>query len=172
VPPEAFNNVNTVALLVTILICDKWLFPWLYGQSRPPMVGRMVLGFLMVAVSMLWCGVLQLIMDARGTYQGSSETYTLYEGESLLNAMWLIGPYALQGIASVFVDCTVLESAYLLAPRTMKSSVMALYLLASSGSGFLGMLLAPLCRASTLSIVFFSLSLTQALVTALFLRTS
>jgi dipeptide/tripeptide permease len=169
VPPEAFNNVNTAALLVTILICDRWVFPWLYGQSRPPVVGRMVLGFLLVSVSMLWCGVLQLIMDDRGTYQGSSETYILHEGESLVNAMWLIGPYALQGIGSVFVDCTVLESAYLLAPRTMKSSVMALYLLASSGSGFLGLALSPMAEPRYIGLMFFVLALAMALVTVLYI---
>jgi dipeptide/tripeptide permease len=170
VPPEALNNVNTITLLLTVIVVDKWLFPWWFGVNRRPCVqSRITVGFLMVAVAMAWCGVLQLLIDHRGTYDAAGD-YHLLPRQSYLSVLWLLGPYVLQGIASVFVDTTVLEAAYVMAPPNMKSTVMALYLLASSASGFLGLAFTPLADQSVIGIMYFVLALLQGLVTLLFLK--
>jgi dipeptide/tripeptide permease len=88
----------------------------------------------------------------------------------MINAAWLLPPYILQGIASVLVDTTAIETGYLLAPKSMKSFVHALYLLCSSASGFLGLAIAPVVLPSTFMYVFFGLALVLALVAALFDR--
>lgn len=170
VPPEALNNVNTLSLLATVVVVDRWLFPWWFGKdTRPCVQSRITVGFMMVAVAMAWCGVLQLVIDHRGTYDAGGD-YHLLPGQSYLSVMWMLGPYVLQGIASVFVDTTVLETAYMMAPSNMKSTVMALYLLASSGSGFLGIAFTPLSDQSVIGIMYFVLAFLQGLVTLLFLR--
>mmetsp|Transcript_584 Transcript_584/g.641 ORF Transcript_584/g.641 Transcript_584/m.641 type:complete len:165 (-) Transcript_584:20-514(-) len=118
---------------------------------------------------MLWCGAVGILIDQRGTFDGSG-SYSLDEGSSFLSVVWLVPPYILQGVASVFVDTTVLESAYLMASPEMKSTVMALYLFASSASGFLGLVFTPLAAPQLVTIMYFILALLQAIVAFLYVR--
>lgn len=166
VPPEMLNNVNTITLLVTVVIMDRWFVP---VHQRPSVEGRLMVGFLLVTVAMLWCGGVGLFIDNRGTFDGSG-SYALDEGSSFVSVLWLLPPYVLQGIASVFVDTTVLESAYLMAAPEMKSTVMALYLFASSVSGFLGLVFTPLAAPQLVTIMYFILALLQAVVAFVFVK--
>ena len=167
-PADAFNNINTLTVLIGIAVVDKLIFPMIYGQGGQPSVRlRMLIGFTFATLSMVYCGVLELFLDSRGNFD-SAGNYSLNPGEVQLSAMWLIPPFVLQGIASIFVDTTSIEAAYTLASRQFKSSVMSLYLLASSASGFLGIALAPLAVPNRMVAVFMSLAAMQVVVAVLF----
>lgn len=166
-PPEIFNNVNTGTILVLIPIMDFILARWHAGR-RISVVARMTVGFLLMFVSMGFCAALQLVIAARGTFVTDSK-YVPHEGSGgLISALWLIIPFVLQGAAAVFVDTTSVEAAYTAAPAHMKSTVMALYLLASAGSGFLGLAFAPFISAENMATIMLTLCGLQLLVTLLF----
>jgi hypothetical protein len=169
VPPEVLNNVNTISLLLSIVVLDALIIPRYFKHTPPSVCGRIVVGFSVNVAAMLWCGAVQVVVDRRGSYDANGR-YSTYAGEAKLSFAWLIVPYVLQGAASSLIDTTVLESAYVLSPKKMKSTVMALYLLASSASGFLGILFAPLSAPQTIGIMFFVLGLLQAVVTWIFAR--
>lgn len=168
--PELFSNVNTISSLVFLPILDRLILPRVVGNGkRASSVRRMILGCLACVVGLVWCGSLQVAILQRGSVDDNAN-YTLYPGQTMINAAWLLPPYILQGIASVLVDTTAIETGYLLAPKSMKSFVHALYLLCSSASGFLGLAIAPVVLPSTFMYVFFGLALVLALVAALFDR--
>ncbi|KAF8287980.1 hypothetical protein TcBrA4_0015700 [Trypanosoma cruzi] len=74
----------------------------------------------------------------------------------------------MQGVASALVDTTIMEVVYVAAPTSMKGTMMAFYLMASSLSGFLGLALSPAMRPKNAQIVIFSLTGALVLVTVLF----
>jgi dipeptide/tripeptide permease len=168
--PELFSNVNTISSLVFLPILDRCILPRVVGNGkRASSVRRMILGCLACVVGLVWCGSLQVAILQRGSVDDNAN-YTLYPGQTMINAAWLLPPYILQGIASVLVDTTAIETGYLLAPKSMKSFVHALYLLCSSASGFLGLAISPVVLPSTFMYVFFGLALVLAVVAALFDR--
>ncbi|KAK7194734.1 POT family [Novymonas esmeraldas] len=168
IPKELFNNINTVTMLVFLTLWDRWLLPHVLRHRVPSARLRIVVGFACMCVSMLWCAFLQGAIASRGYYVGE-DSYILREGEQALSAGWLVMPYVLQGFASAFVDPTVMEAAYRDAPERMKGTVMGLYWVASSASGFLGLLLSPVMRPENATALFFSFAVAQAAVSVLFL---
>ncbi|KEG15276.1 proton-dependent oligopeptide transporter, POT family [Trypanosoma grayi] len=157
IPPEVFNNINVVALLISLVFFDRLLFPFMFGDRRPPVRGRVLAGMCIMIVSMVWCGFVQLGVESRGIYDSEND-YNLYPGEKMLPAGWLVPPYAMQGVASALVDTTIMEVTYIVAPVSMKGAVMALYLMASSISGFLGLALSPVMLPTNIMIIMFALA--------------
>lgn len=170
-PPEMFNNLNTITLLVFLLLCEHYVFPRLFGVGvAPPARGRVVLGFLLMFASMLWCAAVQLAIVSRGSYDPQDEHYVLRPGAQKLSAMWLAVPYICQGIAAALVDPAVMEVAYVAAPARMKGTVMALYWMASSASGFLGLLLSPVMKPNNAVPLFLFFAFSLLTVTVLFYK--
>ncbi|RNF11950.1 proton-dependent oligopeptide transporter, POT family [Trypanosoma rangeli] len=167
IPPEIFNNVNTVALLVSLVFFDRVLFPRMFPNRCPPMRGRVVVGCAIMIISMLWCGFVQLGIDHRGMYD-EDDFYHLYPGMEMVPSGWLVLPYTMQGVASALVDTTILEVTYVAAPTGMKGAVMGMYLLASSLSGFLGLAISPVLRPTNAKLTIFSLTGALVPVTILF----
>lgn len=167
IPEELFNNINTVTMLVFLAVWDQWIVPRLLQHRVPTARLRIVAGFTCMCASMLWCGFLQCAITGRGSYD-TEESYVLHEGQQKLSAAWLIMPYVLQGFSSAFVDPTVMEVAYRDAPARMKGTVMGLYWVASSASGFLGLVLSPVMKPQNATALFFSFAVAQMVVSGLF----
>ncbi|XQJ30019.1 POT family, putative [Leishmania guyanensis] len=169
VPKELFNNINTATMLLFLALWDLWLLPRVLLHRVPSACLRIMAGFGCMCASMLWCGFLQCTLTDRGYYEGE-DSYVLRDGQRKLSAGWLIVPYILQGLASAFVDPTVMEVAYRDTPERMKGTVMGLYWFASSASGFLGFALSPVMKPQNAAPLFFSFAVAQMVVAALFYR--
>ncbi|RNF11003.1 proton-dependent oligopeptide transporter, POT family [Trypanosoma cruzi] len=167
IPPEVFNNVNVISLLISLLLFDRVVFPFVFVNKTPPVRGRVVCGFATMIISMFWCGVVQINIDHRGKYD-EKDIYHLLPGMTMVSPLWLVPPYIMQGVASALVDTTIMEVVYVAAPTSMKGTMMAFYLMASSLSGFLGLALSPAMRPKNAQIVIFSLTGALVLVTVLF----
>ena len=211
-PPEVFNNINILTILVSIPLFEK-MFKRMYGiGNRPPVVGRIVAGFVLMLIAMSIIATFQGVIVSRGSFVTSSSSpantspttttastsftttsttpplsqhhggdddfpedheetiaYVLSDGKEYISAAWLVIPYFIQGLASVLVDTTCIEAAYTSAPENMKGSVMALYLLASSVSGLLGLIYAPFVAPQTMLEIMISLTMMQGIVTVVFM---
>ena len=167
VPEELFNNINTVTMLVFLAAWDQWIVPRVLQHRVPAARLRIVGGFACMWASMLWCGVLQCAITRRG-YYAAEDSYVLKEGQRKLSAGWLVMPYVLQGFSSAFVDPTVMEVAYRDAPARMKGTVMGLYWVASSASGFLGLALSPIMKPQNAAMLFFVFAAAQMVVSGVF----
>ncbi|GET91810.1 hypothetical protein, conserved [Leishmania tarentolae] len=167
VPVELFNNINTITMLLFLVLWDQWLLPRVLRNRVPSACLRILVGFGFMCVSMLWCGFLQRSINSRGYYEGEDH-YVLREGQRKLSAGWLVMPYILQGFASAFVDPTVVEVACSDAPERMKGTMMGLYWVASSMSGFLGFVLSPVMKPQNAAFLFFAFAIAQMAVSVLF----
>jgi proton-dependent oligopeptide transporter, POT family len=106
---------NPIMVMGLIPLFSMVIYPALdkVGITSTP-IKRMTLGMFVAAISFALIGGLQMWMDA------STEK---------INVMWQFFPYLVITIAEVMISITGLEFAYTQAPRSMKSSIMSIWLL-------------------------------------------
>ncbi len=106
---------NPIMVMGLIPLFSMGLYPMLdkMGFKTTP-IRRMTWGMFVGAASFAMIGLLQMWMD------GSGEK---------INVMWQFFPYLVITMAEVMISITGLEFAYTQAPRSMKSSVMSIWLL-------------------------------------------
>ncbi len=106
---------NPIMVMGLIPLFSLGLYPMLdkMGFKTTP-IRRMTWGMFVGAASFAMIGLLQMWMD------GSGEK---------INVMWQFFPYLVITMAEVMISITGLEFAYTQAPRSMKSSVMSIWLL-------------------------------------------
>jgi POT family proton-dependent oligopeptide transporter len=106
---------NPIMVMGLIPLFSMGIYPMLdkMGLKTTP-VRRMTWGMFVGAASFAMIGLLQMWMDG---------------SESKINVMWQFFPYLVITMAEVMISITGLEFAYTQAPRSMKSSVMSIWLL-------------------------------------------
>ena len=106
---------NPIMVMGLIPLFSMGIYPMLdkMGLKTTP-IRRMTWGMFVAAASFALVGLLQIWMDS------STEK---------INVMWQFFPYLVITIAEVMVSITGLEFAYTQAPRSMKSTIMSIWLL-------------------------------------------
>jgi POT family proton-dependent oligopeptide transporter len=106
---------NPIMVMGLIPLFSLGLYPMLdkMGFKTTP-IRRMTWGMFVGAASFAMIGLLQMWMDSTG---------------DKINVMWQFFPYLVITMAEVMISITGLEFAYTQAPRSMKSSVMSIWLL-------------------------------------------
>ena len=105
---------NPIMVMGLIPLFSLGIYPMLdrMGFKTTP-IRRMTGGMFVAAVSFALVGFLQYLMD----------------GGTKLNVMWQFFPYLIITVAEVMISITGLEFAYTQAPRSMKSTIMSIWLL-------------------------------------------
>jgi POT family proton-dependent oligopeptide transporter len=108
---------NPIMVMGLIPLFSMGVYPLLdkMGLKTTP-VRRITWGMFVAAASFVIVALIQMSMDANGP-------------ENKVNVMWQFFPYLVITMAEVMVSITGLEFAYTQAPRSMKSSVMSIWLL-------------------------------------------
>ena len=112
--PSQISAWNPIMVMGLIPLFSMGVYPFLdkIGYMTTP-VRRMTWGMFVAAASFALIGGLQMVMD----------------GGVQLNVMWQFFPYLVITIAEVMISITGLEFAYTQAPRSMKSTIMSIWLL-------------------------------------------
>jgi len=136
IPNDVLSNLDPLALIIFIPICDLFLYPGLrrLGINFSPLK-KITLGFFTGAAGMVWAAVLQHYIYATNPcgYQASTCKET-----SPLNVWIQSGSYVLIAFSEIFASITGLEYAFTKAPKNMRSLVMGVFLFASAISSALG----------------------------------
>ncbi len=105
---------NPIMVMGLIPLFSMGVYPLLdkMGFKTTP-IRRMTWGMFVAATSFALIGFMQFLMD----------------GGTQLNVMWQFFPYLIITIAEVMISITGLEFAYTQAPRSMKSTIMSIWLL-------------------------------------------
>ncbi|OLL24766.1 putative peptide transporter ptr2 [Neolecta irregularis DAH-3] len=139
-PNDFLQNLNPITLIIFIPIFDRLVYPGLrkVGIRMLPMT-RIILGFFTAAASMAYAaGVQHMIYTTGPCFKNFSDGCT----ENNVN-VWIQTPaYVLIALSEIFASITGLEYAYTKAPSSMKSFVMAMFLLTYAGGAILGIALA------------------------------
>lgn len=126
---EQVQAINPILILTFIPLFTFLLFPFIekMGVKVTPLrkigVGLVLtaISFIIIATLQSWIDALPMIADASGKM--------VRELTNAPNIVWQLLAYAVLTAAEVLVSITGLEYAYTQAPKTMKSTIMACFLL-------------------------------------------
>ncbi|KAF8870038.1 peptide transporter PTR2A [Infundibulicybe gibba] len=135
-PNDLLSNLDPLALIIFIPICDKIIYP---GLRRMGMnfsaLKKITAGFATGAAAMVWAAVVQsYIYKTHPCHEMASSCKEV----SPLNVWIQTGAYILVAISEILASITGFEYAFTKAPKNMRSLVMAVFLFMSAISSALG----------------------------------
>lgn len=142
VPNDILNNLDPLALIIFIPICDQFIYPALRraGINFSPLK-KITLGFFTGALAMLWAAVVQHYIYKRSPCGYQAASCVDAEGNALpsdLNVWIQSGAYVLIAFSEIFASITGLEYAFTKAPKNMRSLVMGVFLFMSAIASAIG----------------------------------
>ncbi|KAJ9603360.1 hypothetical protein H2200_012138 [Cladophialophora chaetospira] len=151
VPPEIVSNLDPLALIMLIPICDLAIYPYLRKKGvRLTPIRKTTLGFWVGASAMLYAAVLQHYIYSHnpcGFYpnEGIPATSTDFAKDcppASISIIYQAPIYLLVAISEILVSITSMEYAFTKAPKNMRSMIQAFALLMGAlanliGEGFL-----------------------------------
>lgn len=142
VPNDILNNLDPLALIIFIPICDQFLYPALRraGINFSPLK-KITLGFFTGALAMVWAAVVQHYIYKRSPCGYQAASCVDADGNALpsdLNVWIQSGAYVLIAFSEIFASITGLEYAFTKAPKNMRSLVMGVFLFMSAIASAIG----------------------------------
>jgi len=137
IPNDLMQNFDPIAIIVFLPILDRFVYPALRKRNIPfPPINRIVLGFWVASLAMVYAAVIQEYIYRAGPCFKSplcpaSEIDGVAQGNHIHIASQT-GAYMLIGISEIFASVTGLEYAYTKAPPNMKSFVQSMFLLTNA----------------------------------------
>jgi POT family proton-dependent oligopeptide transporter len=120
--PEQINFINPLFLVLLIPVFTSFIFPFLEKRGiKPTPLRKIGAGLVVIGLSFLIIALLQEQIDAGGKP----------------SVWWQILAYILLAASEILVSVTCLEYAYTHSPKSMKSTMSALYLLGISAGNLL-----------------------------------
>ncbi len=120
--PEQINFINPLFLVLLIPVFTSFIFPFLEKRGiMPTPLRRIGAGFVFIGLAFVIIALLQGGIDAGGKP----------------SVWWQILAYILLAASEILVSVTCLEYAYTHSPKSMKSTMSALYLLGISAGNLL-----------------------------------
>ncbi|KAJ0288817.1 hypothetical protein COL940_001807 [Colletotrichum noveboracense] len=147
-PNDILSNLDPLALLIFIPLCDLVLYPTLRKMKiRFTPIRKITFGFFTGSAAMVWACVLQYYIYKKSVC-GDNASGNLPNGEPCPNVDILVwaqtGAYVLIALSEIFASITSLEYAFSKAPKNMRSMVQAVALFMSAISAALGQAFTPL----------------------------
>lgn len=142
-PNDFFQAIDSIALIVFIPICEYFLYPYIrkFTPFRP--ITKIFWGFMFGAAAMIWAAVLQHFIYKSGPWY----KYPMAENTpNHIHIAWQVPAYVLIAFSEIFASITGLEYAYSKAPVTMKSFIMAIFLLTNAFGSAIGCALSPVTK--------------------------
>lgn len=131
-PNDIFTNLDPIALIIFIPICDFLLYPALRRMKvRFTPIRRISAGFITGSFAMVWAAVVQYYIY-RDSECGTHASGKLPSGERCapvgINVWAQTGSYVLIALSEIMTIITSFEYAYSKAPKNMRSIVQAVML--------------------------------------------
>jgi len=142
VPNDVLSNLDPLALIILIPICDLFIYPALRraGINFSPLK-KITLGFFTGAGAMVWAAVVQHYIYKTNPCHDQASTCVDANGNPLtsnLNVWIQSGSYILIALSEILASITGLEYAFTKAPKNMRSLVMSVFLFMSAISSAIG----------------------------------
>ncbi|KAK2019695.1 POT family protein [Colletotrichum eremochloae] len=147
-PNDILSNLDPIALILFIPLCDLVLYPTLRKLKIPfTPIKKIAFGFFTGSAAMVWACVLQYYIYQRSAC-GSFASGNLPNGDPCPPVDILVwaqtGAYVLIALSEIFASITSLEYAFSKAPRNMRSMVQAVALFMAAISAAIGQAFTPL----------------------------
>ena len=144
IPNDIMQNIDPFALVFLLPIFDRLLYPGLRKIGVPfRPISRITWGFIFCALAMAYAAFVQhLIYSSPPCYSAPLACDSSHLPNQVHVAVQTPA-YLFMAVSEIFASVTGLEYAYTKAPTSLKSFVMAIFLLQSAFGSALGVLLAP-----------------------------
>jgi len=164
VPNDIMQNINPLALIITIPIMDSFVYPGLRKMGIPMRpIFRITCGFFFAAVAMGYSAGIQAMVYRSPPYYDHP-----HGRKNDISAAYLIPAYVFIAISEIFASITGLEYAYKKAPESMKSIVMSLFLLTNCFGAILAFSLVSVAVDPKLTWMYTGICATMLICTVLF----
>ncbi|EFR05005.1 peptide transporter PTR2-A [Nannizzia gypsea CBS 118893] len=172
IPNDIMQNINPLAIIIFIPICDRIVYPLLRkrGIKFKP-ITRITTGFLFASIAMAYAAIVQhLIYSSPPCYNTPMKCDASKNGKlpNQIHVAVQSPAYLMIGLSEIFASITGLEYAYTKAPPSMKSFVMAMFLLTSAVGAALGMAISPVAKDPKLVWMYTGLSVASAVAGIIF----
>ena len=139
-PNDIINNIDPLALIIFIPICDLYLYPWLERMGiRFTPIKKIAMGFVTGCLSMVVACVIQYYIYRKSPcHDNHASACTEDVGPAPINVWIQIIPYLLIAFSEIFASITGLEYAFTKAPKNMRSLVTSVFLFMSAISYAIG----------------------------------
>ena len=175
IPNDIMQNIDAITIVIFIPIFDRFLYPALRRmgiQFKP--ITRITWGLLLATIAMFYAVYVQkTIYSAAPCFDHPLKCDDAKQADGKLehnhvHVALQTPAYFLVAVAEIFASITGLEYAYTKAPASMKSFIMAMFLLTSAGGAALGAAIAPLTKDPNLTWFYMGLALTSGVTTITF----
>ncbi|EOD49872.1 mfs peptide transporter [Neofusicoccum parvum] len=172
IPNDIMQNIDPFAVICLIPLMDRYAYPFLRrrGFAMKP-ITRITFGFLFAALAMAYAAFLQHTIyasepcfDAPSACAKALRPNGSYEPNHV-HVVFQTPAYLVMAVSEILASVTGLEYAFMKAPASMKSFIMALYLLTTALGAMIGGLISPFARDPLLMGLYGGLAL-ACLVTA------
>lgn len=141
-PNDLLSNLDPLALIILIPICDMVLWPWLRKMKiHFTPIKKITWGFYTGSAAMIWAAVIQAyiykVSECGNNASGFKADGTACAPVSI-NVWAQTGAYVLIAISEILASITGLEYAFSKAPKNMRSLVMSVFLFQSAISAAIG----------------------------------
>ncbi|KAH8153795.1 uncharacterized protein LAJ45_01562 [Morchella importuna] len=147
IPNDLLFNLNPISIILFIPLMEKGIYPLLRKLKIPfKPITRIAFGFFLVSAAMAYAaGVQRMIYNAGPCYDGPLECAASEDGTTpnKVHVAIQTPAYVLIGFSEIFASITGLEYAFTKAPPSMKSLVMALFLLQNAFGSAIGIAISP-----------------------------
>lgn len=175
IPNDIMANIDPITIIVFIPILDRIVYPWLrgFGIDLKP-ITRIFWGFIMAAIAIAYAAFVQkLIYSAPPCYEYplQCDDGRLPNGDYRHNHVHVATQaptYFFIAISEIFANVTGLEYSYSKAPASMKSFIMALFMLTSAFGAALAAAIAPFAKNPDLVRLYTALSIATLFTGLLF----
>ncbi|CAF1620133.1 unnamed protein product, partial [Adineta ricciae] len=131
-PNDLLQTINPLVVVVFVPIFDKIVYPMLrkcHIKFGP--IERITWGFIVTALGMAWIAIVQhLIYSTAPNFDYTVQPCSTCQKFNNITVAWQIPARFLIGIGEIFAVISGIEYAYVKAPTSMKSIVMALFVCA------------------------------------------
>ncbi|XP_052818724.1 solute carrier family 15 member 4-like isoform X2 [Mya arenaria] len=149
-PAAMLNIFNTLIILILIPIMDRVVYPALAKCGRSPThLQRMGIGMVLVACSMVYAGILEIVRkeDIKNNGYISQNLSDTTFNASRISMFAQVPEFAFIGGSEVFTSISGLEFAYTQAPQFMQGLIMGLFLMTSGIGSYVASLLVAIVGA-------------------------
>ncbi|ESK96849.1 mfs peptide [Moniliophthora roreri MCA 2997] len=143
-PNDLIQSFNALTLVFFTPFFQYVIWPFFHRMKiKTPPVRRMVAGYIISALGMVFGAVLQYRVYKTSPCGYSASTCSLKGSVSPISIWWQVPIPALEAIASICINYTSYEIAITMAPRRMKSLVFAIVLFMAALSSALVLIVSP-----------------------------
>ncbi|KAK9459794.1 POT family-domain-containing protein [Lipomyces oligophaga] len=150
IPNDIMQNIDPIAIIIFIPICDSLLYPYLRKIGIPfRPITRIFFGFLFGALAMAYAAIVQQMIYNSGPCYSYPLACDASKDGTIPNDIHVAvqsPAYFFIALSEIFASITGLEYAYTKAPVSMKSFVMSLFLLTNAFGAALGIAISPTAK--------------------------